>query len=106
VVDVKVDMTSGRATVHRTELNTWGVLQVLHAFTGVRMGDTRNSRDWMLTTVWAISMDAVAIGLIVMVASSYIMWYRLKPKRRGGATALLLGCVACFVFVAGFTWAF
>ena len=106
VVDVKVDMSSGRATVHRHELNTWGVMQVLHAFTGVRMGDTRNSRDWILTTVWAISMDAVAVGLIVMVASSYIMWYRLKPKRRGGAIALLLGCVACFVFVAGFSWAF
>lgn len=36
-------------------------------------------------------MDAVASGLIVMVFSSYIMWYRLKPKRRGGIVALVLG---------------
>jgi len=106
VVDVKVDMASGRATVQRNELNAWGVMHLLHTFTGVRMGDPRNSRDWILTTVWAISMDAVAIGLTVMVLSSYIMWYRLKPKRRGGAMALLLGFATCGVFVAGLTWVF
>ena len=83
-----------------------GVMHLLHTFTGVRMGDTTNSRDWMLTTVWAISMDAVAVGLVVMVLSSYIMWYRLKPKRRGGVVALLLGFATCGVFVAGLSWVF
>ena len=106
VVDVKADMGSGRATVQRNELNAWGVMHLLHTFTGVRMGDTTNSRDWMLTTVWAISMDAVAIGLAVMVLSSYIMWYRLKLKRRGGVIALLRGFATCGVFVAGFSWMF
>ena len=33
--------------------------------------------------MWALSMDAVALGLIVMVFSSYIMWFRLKAKRLG-----------------------
>lgn len=104
VIEVKADLESGRATLQRTELNTWGVMQLLHTFTGVPASDTRNVRDWTLTTVWALSMDAVAAGLIIMVFSSYIMWYRLKAKRRGGIVALLLGVVSCGAFVTGLRW--
>lgn len=106
VVDVKVDLASGRATLQRNELNAWGVMNLLHTFTGVRAADTINARDWVLTTVWAFSMDAVAVGLIVMVLGSYLMWYRLKDKRRAGAIALVLGVVTCGVFVGGLSWLF
>jgi hypothetical protein len=104
IVDVKVDLDSGRATLQRNELNAWGVMNLLHTFTGVRAADTINTRDWMLTTIWALTMDAVAAGLIVMVFSSYLMWYRLKSKRRGGAVALVLGLVGCGAFVFGLSW--
>ena len=104
VIEVKADLKSGRATLQRNDVNTWGVMHVLHTFTGVRAADTRNARDWTLTTVWALSMDAVAAGLIIMVFSSYIMWYRLKAKRRGGIVALLLGFVSCGAFVTGLRW--
>ena len=101
IVDVKVDLVTRRATQQRHELNAWGVLHLLHTFTGVPAADTKNARDWALTTVWALSMDAVAVGLIAMVFSSYIMWYRLKAKRRGGVIALLLGFTACALFITG-----
>jgi hypothetical protein len=104
VIEVKADLTSGRATLQRSDVNAWGVMHVLHTFTGVRAADTRNTRDWTLTTVWAVSMDAVAAGLIVMVFSSYIMWFRLKPKRLGGLIALVLGFVSCLAFLASFSW--
>lgn len=104
IVDVKADLERGRATVQRNQLNAWGVMHLLHTFTGVPASDQRNSRDWMLTTVWALSMDAVAAGLIVMVFSSYIMWYRLKPKRRGGVAALLFGCISCGAMLVGLKW--
>ena len=101
VIDVKADLESGRATLQRTVLNAWGVMQVLHTFTGVRAADARNERDWTLTTVWALSMDGVAAGLIAMVFSSYIMWFRLKVKRRWGVVALVLGLATCAAFVVG-----
>lgn len=104
VIEVKADLQSGRVTLQRHEVNTWGVMHALHLFTGVRGADGRNARDWTLTTVWALSMDAVAVGLIVMVFSSYIMWYRLRAKRRGGILALLLGYAACGAFIVGVRW--
>lgn len=104
VVEVKADLATRRATLQQSDVNAWGIAHVLHTFTGVRTTDPLNERDWFLTTVWALSMDAVALGLVIMVISSYVMWYRLKAKRRGGIAALLVGCVSCGLFVVGLRW--
>lgn len=103
-VDVKADLQGGRATVQRTQLNAWGVMHVLHTFTGAPAADSRNRRDWTLTTLWALSMDAVAGGLIVMVLGSYVMWFRLRAKRIGGIVALALGFISCGVFIGALRW--
>ena len=104
VVDVKADLRAGRATVQSTKLNAWGVMHVLHTFTGAPAADSRNRRDWTLTTVWALSMDAVAAGLIVMVLGSYVMWFRLRDKRLGGVVALALGFISCGAFMGALRW--
>jgi hypothetical protein len=93
-----------RATLHQTALNSWGVMNLLHTFTGVRAGDVANERDWMLTTIWVLAMDAVSFGLIVMVLSSYVMWYQLDGKRMGGVLAIGLGIVSCSAIVFGIRW--
>ena len=104
VVDVKADLRAGRATVQRTQLNAWGVMHVLHTFTGAPAADSRNRRDWTLTTVWALSMDAVAAGLILMVLGSYVMWFRLRARRLGGIVALSLGFISCGAFIGALRW--
>ena len=104
VIDVNADLRAGRATAQRTQLNAWGVMHVLHTFTGAPALDSRNRRDWTLTTIWALSMDAVAAGLIVMVLSSYVMWFRLRVKRLGGILALALGFISCGAFMGALRW--
>jgi hypothetical protein len=103
-IDVKADLRVGRAAVQRTQLNAWGVMHILHTFTGAPAADSRNQRDWILTTVWVLSMDAVAGGLIVMVLGSYVMWFRLKAKRLGGIVALALGFISCGAFIGSVRW--
>jgi hypothetical protein len=98
---VRTDLRQGTAKVERTDINAWGTMRVLHTFTGVRMTDTKNRRDWILTTVWALSMDAVALGLVVMVLGGIYMWYGLKGKRKLGIAALGLGIVTCGWFLFG-----
>ena len=102
--EIRADLQRNVAAVHRTDLNWWGVTRILHTFTGVRMTNSRNSRDWAPTMVWALSMDALSAGLILMVLSGIYMWWRLKRKRRLGALALGLGLVSCGLFVIGFRW--
>ena len=68
------------------------------------VSDPRNNRDWVLTFVWAYSMDAVAIGLILMVVSSLVMWFKLPQKRTSGAVVLGLGAGLCGWFCVGLRW--
>lgn len=103
-LDTKADLKNARATVQRTEVNTWCIVRTLHTFTGVRMTDPKNERDWTLTSVWALSMDAVAARLVVMVISGVVMWYGLPGKKLWGAVALVCGVLACGWFVVGLRW--
>src|SRR5216684_280706 len=51
IIEIKTDLEQKRATVKRIDLNAWGVMRLLHTFTGVpRMNDSRNERDWILTS--------------------------------------------------------
>jgi hypothetical protein len=103
---IKADLARKRVTVRQADVNLWGVIKVLHTFTGVRMDDPCNSRDWVLTSVWAYSMDAVAAGLIFMVLSSLYMWFKLPQKRLPDAVVLGLGSPICSLFCVGLRWLF
>jgi hypothetical protein len=104
VYEVKSDLNARRANVQQIALNAWGVLHVIHTFSGVRIGNPRMQRDWLPTTLWAYSMDALAAGLLFMVFSSLYMWYGLKQKRRWGVVALVLGVASCGLFLTGLAW--
>ncbi len=101
---VQADLKQGRAKVTLTEFNGWGVVRTLHTFVGVSPDDSRNRRDWILTTVWALSMDAVAAGVLFLVLSGIYMWWVLKDMRVPGLLALVLGMAVCGWFTFGLRW--
>lgn len=101
---IKADLGLHRATLRHSQVNLWGVAKVLHVFSGVQLDDARQSRDWTLTTVWALSMDAVAAGLILMVLSSLYMWWDLRQKRLLGSVLLGVGSLICALFCVGLRW--
>jgi hypothetical protein len=78
---IKADVAQRRVTLHRDDLNVWGVMHVLHTFTGVASPIRRISATGRSPAYGRFCMDAVAVGLIVMVFSSYYMWYALIRKR-------------------------
>jgi hypothetical protein len=101
IVEIKADFVRHKATLKRIDLNAWGVLRLLHTFTGVRLDDDRNRRDWVLTSLWAWTMDAVAAGLILLVLSSLFMWYERPLKRKSGVIVLALGILSSGLFCLG-----
>lgn len=101
---VSVDLAQNRATVQNIRINSWGVMRALHSFSGTRRNSPTASRDWVLTTVWVVAMDALSVGILLMVFSSYYMWYRLKQKRSLGWVSLGTGVISCGLFVVGLAW--
>ena len=101
---LKANLEQNRVAVRQADVNLWGVIKVLHTFTGVQMDDPRNSRDWWLTSVWALSMDAVATGVIFLILSSLYMWFELPQKRLLGIVVLGLGSLSCGLFCIGLRW--
>ncbi len=99
--EIQADLKTARAKIQRTDVNTWGIMRALHTFTGVRLGDRQNQRDWSLTTLWALAMDAVAAGLVVLVLSGVVMWWVLPGRKLSGAIALIVGVLVCGWFVVG-----
>ena len=99
---VRVDLAQNRASIQHFDNSKWATFRIFHAFSGSRFNQPSSQRDWVLTTVWVLAMDALAAGLIVMVLGSYYMWYRLKANRRLGVIVLAAGFLSCAAFLAGF----
>ena len=103
VFRVEARLDSSKARVTTTRLNAWGAVDALHKFTGVKLGDPAQTRDWLLTKIWSFAMDALALGLVILVASGLYLWLRLADRRGPGLVALALGaaCAAFFVYGLG-----
>jgi len=98
---VRVDLARQRATVQQIDRSLWSGLRIMHTFSGWRYTSAGTSRDWIVTSVWVVAMDALAGGLLVMVIGSYYMWWRLKRMRTAGWVALAAGWASCAFFVYG-----
>lgn len=103
-VDVRIDVATQRATVQEISVNGWGALRMLHTFTGTRANAPTAQMDWWLTKLWSFSMDAVAVGLGLLVFTSVVLAVQRREKWVGSAVALALGVVVCGFFVFGLRW--
>lgn len=101
IIEVKTDLKRGEAAVNAIQTNGWGIVKMLHTFTGVRSTDLSAERDWWATKVWSFSMDALSIGLVILVISGIILWLKLKNSRILGAIFLGSGLLSCGFFVFG-----
>lgn len=102
--EVRVDLEKQSATIQDIRVNGWGVFRTLHTFTGTRANTPSAGRDWWLTKLWSFSMDALAVGLVLLVVTSVILAIERRDKWAGGAVALGLGVLACGFFVFGLRW--
>lgn len=98
-VDARLDSSIARVTEIR--VNAWGVMDALHKFTGVRMGEPGERREWVLTRLWSLAMDALAVGMIFLVCSGIYLWLRRTESRRRGLVALAAGVACCAFFLLG-----
>ena len=100
---VDVDLETQRAAVTTATPKWAGQLGDLHTSNGVRAiyRESEPRRDWVMTRIWVFAMDALCVGLILIVISSLYMWAQLRKKRIPGLIALGLGASCCAFFIWG-----
>ena len=100
---IDVELNTGKTKINRVTPATAQILGQMHTFSGVRAmwNEPAQEKDWIITRLWSFSMDAICIGLIVMVLSSLYMGYQLKEKRRWIILSFGLGLLVCAYFVWG-----
>ena len=98
---VRADINAKQAYVREFENGHFHAFQIFHTFSGSRFTQPATQRDWIMTSVWVFTMDALAAGLLVMVLGSYYMWWRLKKRKALGLAVLSAGAASCAVFVLG-----
>lgn len=104
IVDVTADLGRGSAVVEEIQVNAWGKLRMLHSFNGQPANARSAGRDWLWTRLWTFAMDALAVGLILLVAGSLVLAYERRERRIGAAIALGLGLAISGFFVFGLRW--
>ena len=104
IEEVKTDLRKRRAIVQEIRVNAWGAIRMLHTFTGKPANAPRAERDWLLTRLWSLSMDAIALGLVVLVVSSLMLAYERRERWLGASIALGLGMAVGAFFLVGLRW--
>lgn len=97
--DLHVDLRSGTVSQKEYELNIWGKIRTLHTFNGVDKKNIDKQPNWIITHVWRFAMDAIAVALILLCVSSWIMWYKIRKDYRWSATVLIAGFLTSIYFV-------
>ena len=102
---INVDLKTGVAKINHVTIQTSQIIGQMHTFSGVRgmWNEPRQERDWIVTRLWSLSMDAVCVGLILLVLSSLYMAFQIKEKRLWVALSFGLGVFLCAYFLVGLT---
>jgi hypothetical protein len=101
IIDIKTDRTTKRAHVEQIRVNAWGIMNMLHSFTGVRMNEPDKKREWIVTRLWSFAMDGLSAGLVVLLMGGLTLWGATSRKRRLELVVLLMGIVSCGLFLLG-----
>ena len=99
VSEVHINLTSGSGTEKMLKYNAWGKLRTLHTFNGMNKENHSQSPNWLITNIWRFTMDGIAIGLIVICISSWIMWYRVRKDYKIGYLILASSFVLAGYFL-------
>jgi hypothetical protein len=90
VRDIAVDLTTGAGSEKRLTFNLWGKLRTMHTFNGMNKEYPVSPPNWWITNLWRFAMDVIALGLIVICLSSWMMWYKVRKEYALGY-AILVG---------------
>lgn len=99
VNDIHINLANGSGTKKVLKYNMWGKLRTLHTFNGMNKENPSQSPNWVITNIWRFAMDAIAIGLIIICVSSWMMWYQVRKEYKMGYVILISSVITAGYFI-------
>lgn len=99
VNDIHIDLANGSGTKKVLKYNMWGKLRTLHTFNGMNKENPSQSPNWVITNIWRFAMDAIAIGLIIICVSSWMMWCQVRKEYKMGYVILISSFITAGYFI-------
>jgi hypothetical protein len=79
--------------------NFWGKIRALHTLNGINRTNPEIQSDRIVTLIWRQSMNLIAIGLIILCVSSWLMWYEVRKSYAKGGYVLFLAFTCALSFI-------
>lgn len=99
IQDIHIDFKSGMGVSKKIVFNWWGKMRILHTFNGTDKMNPAVQPNWIVTRIWRLSMDVIALGLIVLCLGGWIMWYKIRKDYNLGLIVLILGIAVAVFFI-------
>lgn len=99
VSSLQVNFKTGVCTRKELQYNWIGKIRTLHTFNGVNKNNPYQQPNWIITRIWKLSMDGIAIALLILCMSSWIMWYKVRKKFNWGLIVLISGFIGVVFFI-------
>ena len=99
VTRVRLDLTTGTATVERQDTGVWDAAVYLHKTPGPHNVKLRG--NWVFMRLWAWVADATVYLLLFLSATGIYLWTVLRAQRRTGLLCLGAGAVTFVALVVG-----
>jgi hypothetical protein len=91
VRNLELNFKTGVCIQKEMQYNWAGKIRTLHTFNGGNKNNADLQPNWLITRIWRLSMDGIAIGLMLLCFSSWIMWFRVREKYPWGWIVLISG---------------
>ena len=97
--EINVDFKSCISVRKEIAFNWWGKIRNLHTFNGSDKEHPEFRPNWFVTNIWRLVMDSIAIGLIFLCISSWIMWYKVRKSYPAGLIVLVSGIAGAIFLI-------
>ena len=99
VTEVRVDLSTGVATVEQKTTGVWDATIYLHKMPGPHNATIRG--NWVFTRLWGWLADATVYLLLFLSATGIYLWTVLKAQRRAGLLFLGAGALSFAAIIVG-----
>lgn len=98
--DVQTHLNTGKIMIKEAKFNSWGTMRNLHVIRNPSPKEQHERLPSALASVWSISIDIIALGLIVICLLGWFLWFHAGRKRFYlGLISLAAGFSICIYFL-------